>query len=78
MPYPADYPQIEDYIAAHAYSSNHKAELEKDRVCGCFYCLRIFDPKEIEEWLDHDSIIGESSRYPIAEWFLKKMKDYWF
>ncbi len=84
----------EDYIAAHTYSSNHKAALEKDRICGCFYCLKIFDPKEIEEWLDAengdplgtalcpycgiDSVIGESSQYPITEQFLKKMKDYWF
>ncbi len=89
-----DPPGVEDHIAAHTYSSNHRAELEKDRVCGCFYCLKIFDPKEIEEWLDHengdplgtaicpycgiDSVIGESSQYPITEEFLQEMKNYWF
>ena len=28
-----------DLDKAHKYSNNHKPELEKDKVCGCFYCL---------------------------------------
>ena len=84
-----------DLLAAHAYSSNHKPELEKDRVSGCFYCLSIFDPLEIEEWIfakneidrrgtaicpycGIDSVIGESSGFPITKEFLKEMKTYWF
>lgn len=77
-------------IKAHKFSSDHRAELEKDRLCGCFYCLKIFSPKEISDWLPDkkgtaqcpychiDSVIGESSGYPITEEFLKKMKNYWF
>ena len=38
-----------DVIAAHEFSSDNKPELEKDKVCGCFYCKRIFDPAEIQE-----------------------------
>jgi len=38
-------------IQAHEYCSNHMEQLKKDKLCGCFYCLRIFDPAEIEEWL---------------------------
>jgi hypothetical protein len=26
--------------------------LERDRLCGCFNCLAIFDPREITEWVD--------------------------
>ncbi len=82
------------HISAHYYSSNHRPELEKDPVCGCFYCLRIYSPLKIEEWLDAengdprgtalcpycgiDSVIGASSGYPIEKDFLAKMKDYWF
>jgi hypothetical protein len=82
-----------DCYIAHKYSSNHRAELEKDRICGCFDCLRIFSPSEIEEWVPEtmdgecvtavcpycgdDSIIGESSGYPITKEFLKKMHDKW-
>jgi hypothetical protein len=82
-----------DCYLAHKFSSNHRAELEKDRICGCFDCLRIFSPSEIEEWVPEtvdgecvtaicpycgdDSIIGESSGYPITKDFLNKMHDVW-
>lgn len=86
---------MEAYIQAHKYSCNHMEKLKKDRICGCFYCLTIFSPTEIESWLiaDNDadrlgtaicpycgidSVIGESSGYPITKEFLKKMNEYWF
>ena len=80
----------EDVIKAHYFSSNHKKELLKDKKCGCFYCLEIFDPNEIKEWVDDisgtaicpycgiDSVIGESSGFPITKEFLKVMNNYWF
>lgn len=86
--------QLEPIIAAHKYSSNHKQELSKDQKCGCFYCLRIFSPAEIDEWLGPengdpkgtalcpycgiDSVIGAYSGYPITKAFLKEMNQYWF
>ncbi|MDL2289517.1 cytoplasmic protein [Clostridia bacterium OttesenSCG-928-F22] len=82
--------QTPDYIAAHKFSSNHKNELMQDTKCGCFYCLSIFNPSEIEEWIKDicetaicpycgiDSVIGESSGYPITEEFLRKMMKHWF
>ena len=77
-------------IAAHKYSQNNRPELEKDKKCGCFYCLEVFVPTEISEWLDDtkgtalcpycgiDSVIGEYSGYPVTEEFLKSMNEYWF
>ncbi len=86
--------QSSPQFPAHSYSRNHRSELEKDSVCGCFYCLRIYSPSEIEEWLDEengdprgtalcpycgiDSVLGESSGYPITRAFLQKMKEEWF
>ena len=79
-----------DIIAAHEYCTNNKESLQRDSVCGCFYCLKIFSPKEITEWIpdtngtalcpycDIDSVIGESSGYPITKEFLEEMKKYWF
>ena len=81
--------------AAHKFSSNPKPELEKDRLCGCFYCLRIYSPSEIKEWLveetaidwrgtaicpycDVDSVIGESSGFPITREFMEEMHQVWF
>ena len=84
-----------DVIAAHEFSSDNKPALEKDKVCGCFYCKRIFDPVEIQEWIilgdapddrgtafcpycGIDSVIGESSGYPITPDFLEAMNKRWF
>lgn len=81
---------MEDHIKAHKFSANHMRMIRRDKVCGCFHCLEIFHPQEIEEWIADDmgtaicpycgidSIIGESSGYPITKEFLKKMRDYWF
>lgn len=47
----------QDYRLAHAYSSNNKPELEKDKICGCFYCKQIFSPLEIDDWIVEDTKI---------------------
>lgn len=77
-------------LEAHRFCSNNKSMLSKDKKCGCFYCLAIFDPSEIREWVSEredtaicpycgiDSVIGECSGYPITKEFLKKMRDHWF
>ena len=80
-----------DVIEAHRFSSNHMPELKKDKKCGCFYCLAIYAPSEITEWIigdrrgtaicpkcGVDSVIGESSGFPLTEEFLSQMKEYWF
>lgn len=86
---------MEDYIEAHNFCTNNMPTLKKDSLCGCFYCLNIFNPAEIENWIigDNaadklgtaicpycgiDSVIGESSGYPITKNFLAKMKNHWF
>lgn len=78
-----------DYIEAHQYCGNNKKQLLKDKKCGCFYCLSIFEPTKIERWIDNeetaicpycgiDSVIGELSGFAVEENFLKKMQEYWF
>ena len=84
-------PDDPDYVQAHVFCGHHREMLESDKKCGCFYCMKIFDPAEIEEWLNCDrgdtavcpycgidSVIGESSGYPITKEFLEKMNRYWF
>ena len=74
---------------AHFFSSHNRKDLEKDSICGCFYCLTIFNPIEINTWWDNDdtavcpycmidSVIGESSGFSITEQFLKGMHKEWF
>lgn len=77
-------------IEAHKLCSNNKEDLLKVNKCGCFNCLKIFNPVEIKEWIDDisgtaicpfcgiDSIIAESSKFPITKEFLEKMNKYWF
>ncbi|MBR6513360.1 MAG: helix-turn-helix transcriptional regulator [Clostridia bacterium] len=78
-----------DMRLAHSKSVNHRTELEKDNICGCFYCKSIYSPAEITAWIDGgstalcprcgiDSVIGSSSGYPVTEDFLTMMNNYWF
>ena len=39
----------------HKLSSNHRTKLEKAKTCGCFYCGKVYSPKEIIEWCDKDN-----------------------
>jgi hypothetical protein len=78
-----------DHIAAHAHSSAHRRELEASEQCGCFYCLAVFPPSDVTEWLVEegtalcprcgiDSVLGSASGYPITPKFLIRMRDHWF
>ena len=77
-------------IVAHRHSANNRAALQHDPICGCFFCLKIFSPTEISDWVKDksdtaicpycgvDSVIGESCGYPITKEFLEDMHRYWF
>lgn len=77
-----------DIKTAHDKASYHRAEIKASHKCGCFYCLHVFQPLEIDEWIDGqqtalcprcgiDSVIGDAS-IPITEEFLKEMEAFWF
>jgi hypothetical protein len=73
------------HITAHKHSIRHRQELEASESCGCFYCLAIFEPSSLEDWVDEgdstalcpqcgiDSVIGSASGYPITREFLERM-----
>lgn len=82
----------EDLVRAHRHSIRHRAEIEDSRLCGCFYCLAIYDPKEIGRWVREaedcgetalcprcsiDSVIGDASGFTITPEFLRRMNGYW-
>lgn len=66
-------PSMQGFIAAHRHSSNHRAELIASDRCGCFYCLTIFTPKAITDWVDgpagalegHESTAGTTAICPL-------------
>ena len=37
---------VEELVAAHKHSANHKAELEQDDVCGVFIAARCLAPRK--------------------------------
>jgi hypothetical protein len=73
------------YYKAKKYNCNHKPELKKDSICGCYFCFKIFDPKEIKTWITDengtaecpycyvDVILGEYTGFPITTKFLQYM-----
>lgn len=78
-----------DLINAHACSMYNRKQLSKAKKCGCFYCLQVFNPNKILEWVDDgqtalcpfcgvDSIIYDNKTYPLSKDFLEKMYKYWF
>lgn len=80
----------EQVIHAHKFCTNNREMLKNDSVCGCFYCLRIFSPDEITDWIHDksetarcpycgiDSVLPKSAGYTLTKEFLKDMYDYWF
>lgn len=80
--------QLED---AHDACSNHADIIKSSKLCGCFYCIKIFNPakKKIKEWIDGgetalcpycgiDTVIGSESKFPITFKFLNSMHEHWF
>lgn len=78
-----------DVYEAHSLCTNNREVLSKVNECGCFYCQRIFDPKEIYEYIPNsndafcphcgiDSVIPQNDKYPVTPGFLKLMNEYWF
>jgi hypothetical protein len=80
-------------IAAHRHSIRHRAEILASQTCGCFFCLAVFPPGEINSWVDTidgigqtavcpkchiDAVIGSDSGYPIEAEFLAQMRRHWF
>ena len=79
----------EAVVDAHAHSIRHRSEIEASSTCGCFYCLKIFSPKEIREWIRDedtalcphcgiDSVLGSASGYEISVPFTTQMHAAWF
>ena len=78
-------------LDVHARCIRNGEALQRVDRCGCFYCLAIFDPQEMEEQIEDeggdtalsprcgiDSVLPESDDYPLTKSFLRPMYDHWF
>lgn len=81
----------EELLKIHKLSSNHKKLLMKENICGCFYCVSIFTPQFISDWIEDDndltaicpycgidSIIPKHYSYELNKELLQKMREYFF
>ncbi|MPM70559.1 hypothetical protein SDC9_117514 [bioreactor metagenome] len=74
---------------ASKHSIYNKKKVEKSSICGCYHCLNIFKPEEINSWMDEgrtakcpqcdmDSVLGDLSGYEINYQTLQVLNEYWF
>jgi hypothetical protein len=38
--------------STHKFCTRNRELIAKSTLCGCFYCLAIFSPEEIVDWVD--------------------------
>ena len=83
---------MKNIIEAHRYCTGNYGALKRSEKCGCFYCVKIFDSSEIDDYIiepdgsktalcpycDIDSVIGERTGCVLSEEFLEEMRKYWF
>lgn len=86
--------QKKDLLVAHTHSYKTRSEVLQSTTCGCFFCLRTFQPAQITGWVDEtddgigqtalcpfcsiDAVIGDKSGFPIDPDFLEQMRAFWF
>ena len=79
---------------AHDHSSGHRVEVLASELCACFYCLAMYPPSNIVEWIGDsesgigqtaicpkcgvDSVLGDKAGFPLTREFLAKMQRHWF
>jgi hypothetical protein len=73
--------------STHVDCSLHRSLIEKSKIVGCFYCMSMFLPSTIKEWIDD----GQTALCPIChidavlpdsvgldDELLGAMHNYWF
>lgn len=74
---------------ANEFSMKNKKQLEKSETCGCFGCVKVFNPAEVTEFITGedtavcpycgtDSVLGDYSGFPVNEEFMQEMNDEMF
>ncbi len=51
------------YKEAHKFCTGNAKMLKQDKVCGCFYCLKIYSTAEIHDWIREKSGGGSEDEY---------------
>ena len=82
-------PELNMCEVANEFSMKNKKQLERSETCGCFGCVKVFDPSEVTEFIagedtalcpycGTDSVLGDYSGFSITEEFMQEMNDEFF
>lgn len=75
--------------AYHKFSDNNRTTLTSSYAVGCFYCIQIYSPRDIVEWIDKDqtalcprcgidAVLCSNGLFMVDIPFLEQMNSYWF
>ncbi len=79
--------------AAHNHSIRNHDEIQRSKICGCFYCLETYAPAALQSWITEpetnertaecphcgiDSVIGDAAGFDLSPEFLRAMHKAWF
>jgi hypothetical protein len=81
-----------DPEVAHKAAFENKESIRKSRLCGCFYCAKIYVATDVIEFIHEptggetafcpvcgiDSLIGDATGIPITLEYLKLMQKKYF
>lgn len=81
-----------DYIRALIYSYGNKPDIDKSKICGCYYCLELYPKQDIYEWItdihdeptalcpfcDQPTVLTDIFKPDLDIDFLKTVHDYWY
>ena len=56
----------EELVKYHDLCIFNKKLLEKSEVCGCFFCLNIYDYGEITHWIYEDGLNEKTALCPVS------------
>ena len=81
----------EEHKRLYTHCTNNQKLLAKETKCGCFFCGRVFDSKEIYAWIEDrngptagcphcgiDSVIGENAGFPLTKAVLNRLHEVCF
>ena len=78
-----------DLVQAHDACYINRKDILLSDLCGCCYCVQVYAPTEITEWVDKkqtalcpkcgiDAVLPYWSNSSFMHRFLKRMNTHWF
>lgn len=58
--------QNKNLLSAHKHSIHNEKELSTGISCGCFYCLAIFEPAKIKEWISDKTVDNHEEKTALC------------